>query len=354
MQDLVYKLLLAPFSLLYGIGVGLRNSLYHLGLLKGASFDIPTISVGNLTVGGAGKTPHVEYLILFLREYIKVGTLSRGYKRKTKGFLTVQPNHTANDVGDEPLQFKRKFRDVFVAVAEDRTFAIPNMLMEDPHLQVVLLDDAFQHLAVNPGLNILLTEYDYPFTRDYLLPSGRLREWPSAYTRADIIIVSKCPDQVSEEEKVALIKEIGLKPKQRIYFSYYTYQDPYYLMNGQQRITLDDSWDVLLVCAIARSEYLIQYLKANANTVIVKEFSDHHLFTKQEVGNVKGIFEDMEGRKKIILTTEKDAVRLDLHREFLIQHQLPVFVLPAQVAFHFDDEERFRQDIIQFMMNFKV
>ncbi len=182
-QQTLVKILLAPFSLLYGVGVSLRNFLYQKELLKGIRFDIPVISVGNLSIGGAGKTPHIEYLIRLLQPYIYVSTLSRGYKRSTKGFLLARPHHNAKSIGDEPLQFVRKFPGVVVAVAENRSFAVPQMMMAAPHLQAILLDDAFQHRSIEAGLNILLTQYNLPFTQDYLLPSGRLREWRGAPCR---------------------------------------------------------------------------------------------------------------------------------------------------------------------------
>ena len=250
-QNVLVKILLAPFSLLYGLGVSIRDFLCRKGLLKGIEFNLPVIAVGNLSVGGAGKTPHIEYMIRLLKDYLEIATLSRGYKRKTKGFLTVHPRMTAEQVGDEPLQFKRKFPDVLVTVAESRTFAIPKIVMDRPEMQVVLLDDAFQHRSIKPGLNILLTEFSHPFTRDFLLPSGRLREWRSAYERADIIIVSKCPKEVSEEEKQVLIKEIKPFPNQKIYFSFYDYYQPYYIFNPKYTAILQPDVDVLLICALA-------------------------------------------------------------------------------------------------------
>jgi len=256
LQQNLFKILMAPISLLFGMGVSVRDFLYRMGLLKGVEFNIPVISVGNLSVGGAGKTPHIEYLIRLLKDYINVSTLSRGYKRKTKGYLKVRPNMNAEQVGDEPLQFKRKFPEIMVAVGESRTFAIPQMVLDQPNLQTVLLDDAFQHRSIKPGLNILLTEYSHPFTRDYLLPSGRLREWRSAYERADIIIVSKCPPQLAEAEKEVFRKEIKPFPHQKLFFSYYDYYPAYYMFNPKYVVKLEPDVDVLLVCAIARTDYL--------------------------------------------------------------------------------------------------
>lgn len=353
-QSFLIKILLAPFSLLYGFGVSMRNFFYRRGLLKGIEFNIPVISVGNLSIGGAGKTPHIEYLICLLKDYLNVATLSRGYKRKTKGFLLVRPTLNAEHVGDEPLQFKRKFPDIIVAVAESRTFAIPKIVMEDEETQVVLLDDAFQHRSIKPGLNILLTEFNYPFTKDYLLPSGRLREWRSAYERADIIVVSKCPPQVSETEKETFLKEINPFPHQKMYFSYYDYVNPYFILNPKYRTQLKEDWDVLLICAIARTEYLLDYLHEQVNSVVVLEYEDHHYFSKHDVAHLKTAFDRMESTKKIILTTEKDAMRLELHQQFIKENQLPIFALPVEVKFHFDEGEQFDQQIKDFLLNFKV
>ena len=353
-QSQIIKILLAPLSLLYGVGVSLRDFFYRKGLLKGVEFDLPIISVGNLSVGGAGKTPHIEYLIRLLQPFLNVATLSRGYKRKTKGYIQVLPNHNAETVGDEPLQFKRKYPNVLVAVAENRTFAIPKIVMEKPDTQVVLLDDAFQHRAIKPGLNILLTEFNYPFTEDYLLPSGRLREWRSSYKRADIMIISKCPPQISEEEKQDFIKKIKPFPHQKIFFSYYQYFQPYYILDARYRVKLEPDMDVLLICAIARTDYLVEYLESQVNEVKTLEYEDHRYFSNFDVSFLKKTFEEMDSKKKVILTTEKDAMRLQLHHPFLQENKLPIFALPVQVAFHFGEGEKFDQEVKDFLLDFKV
>lgn len=340
--------------MLYGLGISLRDFFYRKGLLKGVEFDVPLISVGNLSLGGAGKTPHIEYLIRLLKEYISVATLSRGYKRKTKGFLVVEANHNANMVGDEPLQFKRKFRDIVVSVAENRTFAVPMIMMKDPDTQTILLDDAFQHRSIQPGMNILLTEYDRPFTRDWLLPAGRLREWRSAYHRADIIIVSKCAPQITAEEQKAMIEEIRPLSHQRIYFSYYRYRAPFHLLQPKLKIELTPDLDVLLICAIARTDYLLSHLEEQVNYVQTLEYEDHHYFTKYDLGHLHTTFHNMPSDNKIILTTEKDAMRLELHRPFIIENRLPIFALPIEVAFHGNDGELFDQDIKNYLLSFRV
>ncbi len=355
LQILFVRLLLTPLAALYGLGVSIHERLYAWGVFKAISFNIPTIAVGNLSMGGAGKTPHIEYLIRLLRDHLELGTLSRGYRRKSVGFQEVNLAMTAEDAGDEPLQFKRKFPDILVAVGESRTLAIPRMLMLRPELQLILLDDAFQHRAIQPGLNILLTEYDRPFTRDALLPLGRLREWPAAYKRADVIIVTKCPPDPQQLEKEKLLAEIRPLPHQQVFFSYYAYQLPYYLLDHRYQTALEDDWDVLLICAIANTDYLSNYLKEKVRFIKILEFEDHHFFDHQDISRLKNTFDNIASPKKIILTTEKDATRLDLHRQFFIQTRLPIFVLPIEVVFHPQPEGSAPDDVVKdFLLNFKA
>lgn len=354
LQTTLAKLLLAPLSLLYGMGVSLRNWFYRRNLLRGISFSLPVISVGNLSVGGAGKTPHIEYLIRKLHPYLNIATLSRGYRRKTKGFLRIESRMNAEIAGDEPLQYKRKFPDVEVTVAEERALAIPLVVGSRPDTQLILLDDAFQHRAVRPGLNILLTEYDRPFTRDYLLPSGRLREWRSAYTRADIIIVTKCPPDLSLQAAEALKEEIDPQAHQQIFFSYYDYAAPYYLLDRRYVLELTPDLDILLISAIANTDYLLAYLQQKSQRVRSLDYEDHHYFDKRDLSNLKMRFDSNPNRKKAIITTEKDATRLELHRTFIQTEKLPIFVLPLEVRFHFDEEATFDALIQNFLLNFRA
>ena len=351
-QSFLGKILMAPFALLYGLTIGIRNTLYESELVKSSRFSLPVISVGNLSIGGAGKTPHIEYLIRLLSPYINVSTLSRGYKRKTKGFRFVRPADNVLDVGDEPLMYSRKHRGTVVAVAESRAIAIPQMVAQYPNLQAVLLDDAFQHRSVKPDLNILLTTYDEPFTRDYLLPSGRLREWPSAYTRADIIIVSKCPPDLTAEEKASMTKEIDPKPHQKIFFSYYEYGYPYNFYNPTKRIKLDKDLDVILISAIANTSYLLSYLDEEVQDIHHMNYADHHLFSDVDIDYINTVFTHRHAERKLILTTEKDDMRLDLHRKKLRELNIPIYVLPMQVKFH-DDQEQFDKDIKDFLLKYK-
>ncbi len=353
MQNWLLRILFLPFTLLYGLGISLRNFFYSKNLLKGVEFNLPVISVGNLSVGGAGKTPHVEYLIRLLKDYLHVATLSRGYKRKTKGFRIAGASDTVSTIGDEPLQFFKKFPEITVAVAENRMFAIPQMMTEKPELQTILLDDAFQHRSVQPGLNILLTQHRLPFTRDWLMPSGRLREWKSAYRRADIIIVSKCPEIVSEKEKRELVEEINPLPHQVIYFSKYEYETPYKIF-GDEKLEFHKDMNVLILCALANADYLSDYVDTKVERVRRLEFEDHHFFSKYDLSRMKQIFSEWEGENKIIITTEKDAARLELHKEFIQENNLPIYVLPTRVSFLNGDKEQFDEKVRNFLLGFKV
>jgi tetraacyldisaccharide 4'-kinase len=352
-RNIFLQILLSPFAILFGIGVTLKNILYSVGLLKGLKYSIPVINIGNLTVGGAGKTPHTEYLIRLLKEYISVATLSRGYQRKSKGFMLVQPRHNATIAGDEPLQYKRKFPDITVAVSESRSLGIPKLMQQNPGIQTILLDDAYQHRSVDPALNILLTEYGHLFTQDYLLPIGRLREWRSAYRRAHRMIVTKCPADLTQNEADKITQDIRPLAHQKLYFSRYKYHHPYYIFNPSYRILLEEEVDVLLVCAIARTTYLEEYVSDKVKSLKTLQYEDHHTFTSFDLGQIQRHFEQIESDKKLILTTEKDAMRLELHRAFLHQKEMPVFALPIEVEFLFNQKEAFDADIQDFLLKFK-
>ena len=337
---------------MYGGIISLRNVFYDAGLLKSTSFYIPVINVGNLSIGGTGKTPHIEYLIKLLSPYLNVATLSRGYKRKSKGFRLIRNSDNALTSGDEPLQFKTKNPDVTVAVAESRNIGIPMIVQSHPETQVVLLDDAFQHRSVKPDLNILLTEYNNLFVDDYLMPSGRLREPREAYKRADIIIVSKCPDALSKAAKEKIIKKINPLNYQKLFFSKYRYLDPYYIFDRSITIQLEDA-HVVLISAIANVDYLLSYLENKCHVDNIMKFEDHHYFSEYEIEQFKKINDNISFDNSLFLTTEKDAMRLSMHKDYLIQHQIPVFVLPIEVEFIDNDEHQFSENIKSFLLNYK-
>ena len=354
MDNIITRILLFPFSLLFGIGVSLRKLFYRLGLLKSIRFDFPIISVGNLNVGGTGKSPHVSFISKYLNDYINVGVLSRGYKRKTTGFQYVQLNNTAEQVGDEPLQFKIRHPNILVAVNESRINGVQKMIGDYDNLQTIVMDDAYQHMAIEPNLNILLTEYKRPYTEDYLLPSGRLREGRSGAKRADIIIVTKCPKTMTEGEKLTWEKEINPLPHQRLYFSHYQYGNPYFLFNPSYVYPLSDKVEALVFCAIANTDYLEEYLETAVAKAKILRFPDHHYFTNSEIANLKAQFDKIQTKEKVIITTEKDAVRLRLHQDFIIENQLPIFVLPIDVDFSFNEREKFLSEIKDFLVSFKI
>jgi tetraacyldisaccharide 4'-kinase len=349
----VLKLLLLPVAVLYGIGVTLRNGLYNSGILKGSVFSLPVISIGNLTVGGTGKTPHTEYLIRMLYAYLHVAVLSRGYKRKTSGYLEVTPGHDATQVGDEPLQYKRKYPSVTVAVAESRSLAIPQVIQAHPEINLVLLDDGFQHREVTPGLNILLTEYNRLYTRDWFLPFGRLREWRDEAKRADIIIITKCPATLTRRELDDLTKEVVRGPGQKVFFSRYIYGHPYRMYGVQDRLPLHKDLTVLVVVAIAGTEYLLEYVDEACREVRLLEYNDHHSFSNFDIGDIERHFNALPGDHKIILTTEKDAMRLDGHRDLLLRLGLPIYILPVAVSFLGDAAPDFDQVVKDWLLNFK-
>ena len=345
-----------PIALLYGLAVTLRNALYRSGILRSVSFDIPVISVGNLSVGGAGKSPHVAWLAAWLHEYINPAILSRGYGRDTLGYRNVSLADTAREVGDEPLQFKRRYPAIPVCVSESRALGIPELLRNYPDIQCVLLDDAFQHLAVTPGLNILLTEYSRPFTRDWLLPAGRLRDWRNAYRRADLIVVTKCPADMDQSRRTAMIREIEPTPKQKIFFSTYDYGRMYRLSHPDQLAPKHDYMDAhaLLISAIANTDFLLAHLAGEFRAVQTLEFEDHHYYVADDIRELKRRYDLLPGPSKMIVTTEKDATRLELHEALIAASGLEIWVLPVAVRFLHNDEAAFKQEIKTFLLGFQA
>ena len=245
-----FRILLLPFSLLYWLIIAIRNWLYNKKIIRSTSFGLPIICVGNLAVGGTGKSPMVEYLVRLLKDQYKVATLSRGYKRRTKGYALADDESTALEIGDEPMQFHIKFPDISVAVGEQRLEAIPQLLHDRPGTQAIILDDAFQHRAIKAGLNILLTDYSNLFTRDFYLPTGDLRDLKSEYKRAEIIVVTKCKPDLTVNEKEKITREIRLQNGQTIFFAAIEYGQPYHILN-HSGFPLTENTEVLLVSGIA-------------------------------------------------------------------------------------------------------
>ena len=345
-----FRYLLFPISIIYSFIIWLRNKLYDRNILKSSSFNFPIICVGNLAVGGTGKTPMVEYLVRLLKDDFKVATLSRGYKRKTSGFAIAGTETTAIEIGDEPMQFHNKFKDVTISVAEERLVAIPQLLHDKPETQVIILDDAFQHRQVKAGINILLTEYKNLYTRDFILPAGDLRDVVESSHRADIIIVTKCISHLSPEEKSKIIKELSPDKNQEIFFTKIEYGSPYHLFTKEEKF-LEPQTNVLLVCGIANPKPLKEILGTYSATYDMLRYRDHHIYTIDDLNDIMEQFNKLDKKDRMILTTEKDAVRLTKF-ESELKHQ-PIYVIPMKHKILFGEEDKFNQRIIDFVKGYK-
>lgn len=338
------NIFLVPFSWLYQAGVFFFHKLYDWEVKGSYKPLIPTICVGNLSVGGTGKSPMVEYLLRLLQDKTSVAVVSRGYRRKTKGFIVADATTTAADIGDEPMQFHQKFKGVTIAVGEERATAIAELVKQKPQTGVIILDDAFQHRAVTPGLNILLTEQEHLFTRDGYLPAGSLRDLKSNYRRADLIVVTKCDPALNEITREQIINEINPLPHQQVFFTSIAYGTPYHIFTGKP-LHWPDVDAAVLVTGIANPQPLRGYLKSFPLQVHPMVYADHHHFSTEDVGNILTAYKAINQTNKIILTTEKDAVRLAGFKEL---QELPVVALPVQHQFLFNEGSIFDQKVIHF------
>ena len=322
-----------PLSWLYGLGVRLRNQLFELGILKSRSFDIPVISVGNITVGGSGKTPHVEYLIRLLKSNSKVAVLSRGYKRKSKGFVLADKDTRMRDIGDEPYQMKTKFPDIHVAVDKSRCHGIDMLTSGEAtkDTDVILLDDAFQHRYVKPGINILLVDYHRLIIYDKLLPAGRLREPQKGKSRADIVIITKCPKDLKPMEYRVIIKAMDLYPYQQLYFTSLEYDDLNPVFSGSKRP----------LGSIGKAENIL------SSNITQMTFPDHHQFTAKDIERINATFDAMPS-PKMIITTEKDNARLSGMDGLSEDVRRNIYTLPIRVKFILGQEE-FNNKIIGYV-----
>jgi tetraacyldisaccharide 4'-kinase len=344
------RIILFPIAFLYGCIVYLRNKLYDWNVFESKKFSIPVISVGNLSMGGTGKTPHIEYLIRLLKNEFSIAILSRGYGRKTEGFILSTVNSTAAEIGDEPLQFKNKFPELPVAVDAKRVNGINKLLEQFPKLQTILLDDAFQHRAVRLGLSVVLTDYSKLYVDDFIVPSGTLREFSSGIKRADIIIVTKCPEKFSIHEREQLTTKIKPFSHQRIYFSYIRYGDfvPLFSNHSSTNYSMQNLSAVLLT-GIANTTSLEHYLKDKIRDIITAKYDDHHAFTMNDIQSIKNKFTIIASENKIILTTEKDAMRLKDAKFISILKDLPLFYIPIEIDFNHNDKEEFNEQILKYV-----
>lgn len=354
---------LYPVSWLYGAVVIMRNKLFDWGLLRSKSFEIPVISVGNLAVGGTGKTPHTEYLIKLLHDKYQVAVLSRGYKRHTQGYVLATPQSSARTIGDEPYQMYTKFPSVTLAVDENRCHGIEKLLaLKEPTVDIVLLDDAFQHRHVKPGLSILLTDYHRLFCDDTLLPAGHLREPVGGKNRAQIVIVTKCPQDIKPIDYNIITKRLDLYPYQQLFFSSFRYGDlqPVFQRGAEgtgngvstapaiSLSSLTDT-DILLVTGIASPAPILKRLEGCTKQIETLTFGDHHDFTHRDMQQIKERFGKLAGGKRLIITTEKDATRLVSHPGLDEELKPFIYALPIEIEILQNQQDKFNQHIIDYV-----
>lgn len=343
---------LLPLSWIYGFGVRLRNMLFDARVLKSRSFPLPVISVGNITVGGTGKTPHVEYLIRLLSNDMKVAVLSRGYKRKSHGYILAGNKTPMQQLGDEPYQMKHKFADIHVAVDKDRCHGITRLMSDQAtrNVEVVLLDDAYQHRYVKPGLNILLVDYHRLTVYDRLLPAGRLREHHDATSRADVVVITKCPKDLKPMEYRVLEKAMNLFPFQQLYFSTLDYGNLQPVFGGKPRTleSIGKDTHILLLTGIASPQQMIADLQPYSKNITQLEYADHHFFTPDDVEAINQAFEALPN-PKVIITTEKDSVRLHDVKGLSGNVKRNLFALPINVRFLQEAQTKFNNTIIEYV-----
>lgn len=333
----VLHYVLLPLSWLYGMVTGVRNWLFDHNVLPQEEYDVPVVTVGNLTVGGTGKTPHVEYILGMLAMEYNMAVLSRGYKRKTKGFIIANSNSTPDSIGDEPLQMYQKFgMRAKIAVCESRRKGIMELLRLFPDLQLIVLDDGFQHRYVKPKVSVLLMDYNRPVYDDHLLPLGRLRENARQTNRADMVVVTKCPDDLSPLQYRLVSKKLDLMPYQKLYFSNYSYgallpvfpdDKPYHV----QLSSLTERDSVMLLTGVANPRGFVRHFRNYPFKVKVCHYPDHHSFTRDDIRKIEAEFKALTGERKIILTTEKDAVRLAFNPYFPSALKPLTYFLPIAV-----------------------
>jgi tetraacyldisaccharide 4'-kinase len=343
------RLLLFPFSLLYAVVVMMRNWCYDAGLFKSRQFELPVISVGNLAVGGAGKSPMTEYLIRLLKNDYKLATLSRGYGRETKGFLIADAATTATQIGDEPAQFKHKFPDITVAVCEKRVEGIEQLKTNH---NLIIMDDAYQHRAVKPGLSILLFDYVTIYDPHLLLPAGNMREPYSGRWRADAMIVSKCPEDLSSDEQHKIVAKLAPLPYQQLFFTSITYQNLQDRDGNKSPITVDDDTTVFLITGIANAQPLVNYIKKRTSHVIHHNYPDHHRFSLKNITKLADEFAACTAQKKVVITTEKDAQRLGEQELLPLVSTLPILVMPIGVNFLNGEQQQFDQFVIKYVREY--
>jgi len=352
-----FRWLLYPLALLYGFIVAIRNILFDWNIFHSRSYEVPIISVGNITVGGTGKTPHIEYLVELLQTNYDIAVLSRGYGRKTKGFLKAEANSSVAEIGDEPKQIKQKFANVKVVVDGNRRRGIKKLSEENERLSAVLLDDAFQHRWVKPDLSILLIDFSRPLNEDNMLPYGELRENPIEKRRAQIVIITKTPEQLKPIEKRIILKNLRLFPYQSLYFTFMKYMPLSLVFKSSPQAPPSENFNfkkaehtILLITGIANPNSLYLHIKNNYSSDIIHlKYADHHFFNNTELKRIEKTFHEIQNKHKLIITTEKDAMRLLDFHDFSELIRLPLYYIPIKIEFCGNDREQFNKQIFDYL-----
>jgi tetraacyldisaccharide 4'-kinase len=352
------NLLLYPLSLIYGMATGLRNFLFNAGILKSEKFSIPVICVGNITMGGTGKTPHTEYLAALLSSNFNVAILSRGYKRSTSDFNLVVSSSSVQESGDEPLQMARKFPGVLVAVERNRVKGIRKILEIRPETEVIILDDGFQHRRLSPGLSVLLSDFSKPVTEDHLLPYGSLRESRNNIRRADIILITKTPENISPETRRAIKRTFEELPHQDLFFTSLKYGQPVPVYNYVPQ-NFNSEWNsfsdngAVLVTGIANPARFEDHLKRTFSKIIHLSFRDHHNFTEEDMKKISKAWNQLKTPVRYVITTEKDAVRLRGIRGLEEEIKSALYYIPVEIEFLNNDKDEFDKIICDYVRRSK-
>lgn len=344
-----FRLFLFPLALVYGGFVILRNYLYNKKIIGSVVFNIPIIGVGNISVGGTGKSPMVDYIAGLLKQQFNTATLSRGYRRRTSGYVLANNLSTSIEIGDEPMQFHLAHPEIAVAVGEKRIEAVPQLLYDRPDTKVIILDDAFQHREIVAGLDIVLTEYANLYSRDFFLPTGDLRDQKESVHRAHIIVVTKCPVDLTHEAALAIKQELGVQSHQYVFFTTIEYGVPYHIITREKK-ALSKTEELLLICGIANPLPLTQYIHESTKTYDALFFRDHHIYTIDDINDMEERFNLIQSKEKMYLTTDKDAVRLIKFKDRI--KDLPFFVLPISLSFLFNQQHLFDQLMLEYPQKF--
>jgi tetraacyldisaccharide 4'-kinase len=344
------NILLYPLSLIYGLITSIRNFLFDTGVLSTVEFPFPVICVGNITVGGTGKTPHTEYIVSLLKEHFKVATLSRGYKRKTRDFRVASPTALVSEIGDEPMQIYRNFPDIIVAVDTNRVDGVSTILEDYPETEVIILDDGYQHRRITPGFSILLSDYERLIINDHMLPYGNLRESKSNMRRADMILITKTPENISPIQRRIIVKEINKSAYQNLYFTTFRYKPPVPVFkNIKKEVKNGSGCGIVLVTGIANPQPLKEYLDMSYSEIIQLSYPDHHNFTEKNLLNISAAYDNLTSETRYLFTTEKDAVRLREFTNIAEPMKSACFYIPVGIYFLNDDKEEFDNLIIEYV-----